>query len=150
MIHEISYKRCHSKSEEGLGSLLGFPGKSDAGTPFLSVFFELTLFKSHLPQIMSRAKSSAFCLQKYRRTLVLARKSVPYFLQMERNVSFFLFGEYCEMSKSAALRIPFTYFFQSSNLSKTSLLPLSPDKTPARPRDQNLEASRNAHSWILI
>ncbi len=29
---------------------LGFPGKSDAGTPFLSVFFQLTLFKSHLPQ----------------------------------------------------------------------------------------------------
>ena len=62
-------------------------------------------FKSHLPQIMSRAKSSAFCLQKYRRTLVLARKSVPYFLQMERSISFFLFGEYCEMSKSAALQI---------------------------------------------
>ena len=67
--------------------------------------------------IMSRAKSSAFCLvQKMSLTPVLAQRSEVCFLCRNKEAWASLFCEYCEMSKSFALRITRKVFDMHSSL----------------------------------
>ena len=64
-------------------------------------------FKSHLPHYNEPSKKLGFLLaQNGKCTLVLARRSAFYILGVNKEAQASLFGEYCEMSKGEALRIP--------------------------------------------